>query len=434
MNTFILPLSRLLLIFCCLWMSGCRRDAETLSRKGVEALNRGERAEAARWLLAAAEKTRDPALLGERWALAGLAAARAGRGGDAEAFLSRALTEDPGRFDAHYNLGDLLIQQNRLDEAKGYFSQAALLAPARTEALEALAGIALREGDLAGAMDYLQQARTREENVRVLTSLAVAGKQQFSVEQTRGLLQQAVTMDPEYAPAQLNLAALLDQNRLDPAQAQAHYEAFLRLLPEDDKVPLVRQRMQIMEARMASGQVSRPDPVRQEVQGLLDRASQAAASGDAVLVMQLCLQANAVAGRAQRPDLRERALRAATTLAPDSARAHLGLGQFMLSQGRKTEALISYEKAHALAPGWPMLLQPAVSLAVELRQKNMAQTMLQSSEAAGAANPALLLEIGGLYAGTLNLDKEAKRIYRSLVDGFPGTPEGAEAAQRLANE
>jgi tetratricopeptide (TPR) repeat protein len=412
-------------------MGGCRRDADSLSRKGIEALNAGDSAKAVRLLEKAALKTEDPALAAHHWAAAGLAAARAGRGGDAEMFLTQSLALDPQLFEANYNLGDLLIQQNRLDEAKPYLTKAAGAQPGRTEALESLAGIALRQGDLASAVDYLNQSRNRDENVRVLTSLAVAGKNQFAVEETRNLLQRAVTLDPEYAPAQLNLAALLDQNRLDPAQAQAHYEAFLRLQPEDDKVPLVRQRMQIMEARSASGELSRPDPLRKEVEDLLASASQAANAGDAAAVMQYCLRANAVATRAQRSDLRERALRAATTLAPDSARAHFGLGQFMLGQGRKTEALVSLEKAHALAPAWPMGLRPTVMLAAEMSQKTMAQQLLTSSEAAGAANADFLLEIGDLYAEALNLDKEAKRVYRGILDAFPDSSSAREAQTRL---
>ncbi|MDF3128772.1 tetratricopeptide repeat protein [Kiritimatiellaeota bacterium B1221] len=412
MKTLLLSLTLAFLI------SGCGRNPETLNRKGVEALNAGEYSKAARLLEKAAEKTEGVAA-SEIWGHAGLAAAHVkDRKGDAENFLLKALELDPVNLTVNYNLGDLLIQQNRFDEASGYLEKAAALGSA--EALEALAGIALRQGEMESAYSYLQQARALDENVRVLTTLAVAGKGQLSVEESRKLLQKAVTMDPNYAPARLNLAALLDQHRLDPAQAASHYEAFLRIHPDDVKVPLVRDRLQLMIQRQESGDFSRPDPVRREVENLLDQASQAAAQGNKMGALQNCLRANAVATRAQRTDLRERALRAASTLAPDSARAHFGLGQFLLSENRKTEAMVSMEKAREIAPGLQMTLRPSILLAAELGRKEAATTMLQAAEQAGAANADLLLDVGDLYAEALNNERESKRVYKVILDGFPG--------------
>ncbi len=422
-KTFILSLSLIFLL------SACGRNPESLNRKGVEALNAGEYSKAARLLEKAAEKT-EGANASEIWGHAGLAAAHVkDRKGDAESFLLKALELDQGNLTANYNLGDLLIQQNRFDEAAIYLEQAAALGSA--EALEALAGIALRQGNMDNAYSYLQQARARDENVRVLTTLAVAGKGQLSIDESRMLLQKAVTMDPNYAPAQLNLAALLDQHRLDPAQAASHYEAFLRILPEDEKVPLVHERLQIMLQRQADGDFSRPDPVRREVEALLDQASTAAAQDDKRSALQYCLRANAVAARAQRTDLRERSLRAAATLAPDSARAHFGLGQFLLSQNRQTEAMVSMEKAREIAPGLAMTLRPGILLATDLGRKEAATAMLQAAEQAGAANPDLLLEIGDLYAEALNNDRESKRVYNVILNGFPDYNQRAEVQARL---
>lgn len=410
------------------FFSGCGRSPESLNRRGVSALNRGESSKAARLLEKSARKSTG-AETSDIWAHAGLAAARAGRGGDAEEFLKRALEQDSSNAAANYNLGDLLIQQNRLEEAVPFLENAAR--SGETVALESLAGISLRKGDLDEAFDYLQQARARDENARVLTSLAVAGKTHFSVEESRELLQHAVTLDPRYAPAHLNLAALLDQNRLDPEQAAAHYEAFLRERPEDDKVPLIRQRLQIMRQRQESGEYSRPDPLRREVENLLDQASRAADAGDKNAALQYCLRAHATASRAERSDLRERALRASATLAPDSARANFGLGQFLLGQNRKTEALVSLEKARELAPGWPMSLRPAILLASELSQKTAAAKMLQAAEQAGAENPDLLLEVGDLYAEALNNERESRRVYQGILDNFSDYSGRATVQARL---
>ncbi|MGA0368641.1 MAG: tetratricopeptide repeat protein [Kiritimatiellia bacterium] len=424
------PLPSILTASLFLLLSACGRNPETLARRGIEALNEESYGQARHLLEKAGEKTG-----GERsadlWALAGLAAARSGRAGDAERLFMQALEIHPPHFEANYNLGELLIQQDRLEEAALWLNKEVFADTGRTEALEALAGIALRQQEFDAALEYLQQARTRGENARVLTSLAVAGKIKFSVEQSRDLLQQAVTMDPGYAPAQLNLAALLDQNRLDPAQAANHYEAFLRLRPEDDKVPLVRQRLQIMLQREASGDFSRPDPLRQQVEALLDQATRAAQAGNKALALQSCLQANALATRAQRTDLRERALRAAPSLIPDSARSHLGLGQFLLSQNRKTEAMISLERARELAPEWQMSLRPAVLLAADLGRKTSGTAMLRAAEQAGADNPGLLMEVGDLYAEALNDERESRRVYREILEKFPDYNQRAALEARL---
>lgn len=423
--------SVILPLFLALLLSACGRNPDVLTQKGIKALNQGDVGKATSLLTKAAERSLGSEDEAYRWGAAGLAAARAGRGGDAESYLAKALALDGQSFEANYNLGDILISQNRLDEAESYLFKAAEVDPSRTEALEALAGIALRRGDFDSAVEYLNRARNREESARVLTSLAVAGKENYSIEQTRSLLQQAVTLDPAYAPAQLNLASVLDQNRLDPAQAAAHYEAFIRLQPEDDKIPLVHQRLQMMESRVASGDVARPDPVRQDVEDLLTQAADAATRGESPLALQFCLRANAAATRAQRSDLRERALRAATTLVPDSARAHFGLGKFMLAQNRKTEALISFEKAQELAPGWPLLVRPSVTLAAELNQTTLADEMLKSSEKAGFENPDVLLEIGDLYAEALNDEKESRRIYQELLENFPDYEKLSDVQARL---
>lgn len=415
-----------------LLVTACGRSPESLAHNGIEALNAGQEVKAARWLSRAAERSPQEAKTADLWSYAGLAAYRAGQVEEAEAAFSRAIDLNPQHFEALYNYGDLLFRENREEEARPLLQNAAAADETRSEPLEALAGIALRNGDFDSAFDLLSRARSRDENARVLTSLAVTGGGRLPLSEIVELLQRAVTMGPSYAPAQLNLASILDQNRLDPEQAISHYEDYLRLETDDIKTARVRQRIKIVNDRLATGDFARPDPVRVEVEDLLSRATAASRRGDDAAVLQFCLRANAAAARAQRSDLRERALRAAATLAPESARAHLGLANFLKDQGRGREAFTHFRLAHTLAPAWPLALDSAVSAAAEIGDQNLVRSLLESSHEAGSDNPSLLLRVGDLYADELNDPRQARRVYQVILDRFPEAPEVSEVQDRMA--
>jgi tetratricopeptide (TPR) repeat protein len=421
-------------VFCLLLLvlSACGRSPESLARKGIEALNEGRADKAARWLSKAAKKSPQEPETADLWSYAGLAAYRDGQVEEAEAAFGRAVELDPRHFEALYNYGDLLLRENREEEARPLFQNAAAADTTRSEPLEALAGIALRNEEFDSAIDLLSRARSRDENARVLTSLAVAGSNRLPLSDTLELLLRAVTLDPSYAPAQLNLASILDQNRLDPEQAITHYEAYVRLETDDVKTAQVRQRIQKMNDRQVSGDFARPDPVRVEVEELLAQATAASRRGEDAAVLQFCLRANAAASRAQRSDLRERALRAATTLAPESARAQLGLAAFLKDQGRVREAFSYFRLAHTLAPAWPLALDSAVTAAAEAGDLNLVRSLLETSHETGSDSAPLLLQVGDLYAEVLNDPRQARKVYQVILDRFPDAPEVSAVQDRMA--
>jgi tetratricopeptide (TPR) repeat protein len=257
----------------------------------------------------------------------------------------------------------------------------------------------------------------------------VLSADELNLQERRDLLQQAVSMNPQFAPAQLNLAALLDQHRLDPEQAQAHYEAFIRLDPDSPLVPQAVQRAQVMEARVLSGTLNLPDPVLVEVEDILKRASE---EEEELLALRLCLQAHAVAARASRVDLRERALRAATTLAPTSARAQVGLARFLREQGRGEESLAAFLSAHELAPQWPPAFSGAVILSMDEANTDQARELLSESEQAVQDQPDALLIVADLYASPLGAGRKARELYRFIRSEFPGSAAAETAEARLA--
>jgi|GEM_PF-1702916 len=422
------------ILFClllALGVGGCGADPDARARKGIQALNEGNYSKAVRHLERAVDLPEDQTAPGPVWNALGLARYRAKNVPAAEEALRRAVEASPDAYLPRYNLGDLLTQEGRYEEARPILEQAASLDPDRTEALQTLAFIALHNQEFGRAVDLLERARARRETAPVLTMLAAARRHSLPVADIRDLLQRAVTLDPSYAPARHNLASLLDQNRLDPLQAISHYEAFLRLRPDTVKAPQIRQRIQVMAAREDSGAVARPDPARREVESLLKQASEAAGNGSPEQALHYCLRANAVAGRAQRTDLKERALRAAAALAPESARSHYGLGTFLLSQDRPADALDALETAHRLAPAWPGALRSTVAAARRAGNTDAARDALQRAAEAAGDNANLLLLIGRIYENDLQDPRRARRIYRTWLERFPDDPRAADISARI---
>jgi len=419
----------LILLLVLLGLSGCGRSPVKQAASGIEALNQGQPEKAVRRLEKALQEVPenlDRDTLSRIHEALGLAYARSGELENASESFKQAATLTPKRFSPLYNMGMLELERGETAQATGWLEQAVSASGQETEAHETLANLALEQDQLETAIDWLQRARTRQESSRILTAMAVARQHQLPVSELRTLLQTAVSKDPSYAPAQLNLAALLDNHRLDPEQAISHYEAYLRLEPDSVETARIRQRIQIMATRSETGEFAQPDPVRQEVEELLRQAKQAAQNNQPSQVLRLCLQANATAARHQRTDLRERALRAAATLAPESPRGHYGLGRFLLSQNRKQEALTSLRRAHLQAPAWLPSLEALVPVAVDLRQRSMASEALALTEQEAADNPDVILRVAELYAEPLGETGEARKVRRRWLEANADHPRAEE--------
>jgi tetratricopeptide (TPR) repeat protein len=422
-------LHRLILLALLLGSAACSRDPGRRLTEGLTELENGNPSGALKEFQSAADRLGghpDEALV---WNAVGVAAFGTGKEEEAEAAFLQSLDLDPRLYSAHLNLGLLYRSQGKMEASFSAFSQASQSDVSRSEALEIQAVHAVRLGDQEAALTYLRQAVGRRESSRTLSSLAVLSADELNLQERRDLLQQAVSMNPQFAPAQLNLAALLDQHRLDPEQAQAHYEAFIRLDPDSPLVPQAVQRAQVMEARVLSGTLNLPDPVRVEVEDILKRASE---EEEELLALRLCLQAHAVAARASRVDLRERALRAATTLAPTSARAQVGLARFLREQGRGEESLAAFLSAHELAPQWPPAFSGAVILSMDEANTDQARELLSESEQAVQDQPDALLIVADLYASPLGAGRKARELYRFIRSEFPGSAAAETAEARLA--
>lgn len=116
----------------------------------------------------------------------------------------------------------------------------------------------------------------------------------------------------------------------------------------------------------------------------------------------------------------------AIVMSPDSARAHLNLGNAQSKLGRQSHAIVNYRHAAALRPDW---LPPHLNLgALLLRKPDAAAAEASYREALRLAPDSAEAWIGlGCALDDQSLDAEA--AFRSALELFPGH---AGAASRLA--
>jgi Flp pilus assembly protein TadD len=116
---------------------------------------------------------------------------------DAIAAYGRLASTAPGNASVPYNLGQVLLQAGRRDEAKAAFLHALDLAPTSVRSLTALAVIASQENDPAGAADYCRRALAIDDRATpALQQLGVALMRQGDVAGAVNALERAVALDP----------------------------------------------------------------------------------------------------------------------------------------------------------------------------------------------------------------------------------------------
>jgi tetratricopeptide (TPR) repeat protein len=405
----------------------CSRDPVDMSREGLRLLEEGNASAAHRSFTRALQKMEGQPGAGALWNAVGVSAARMGEEEEAETAFRNAWSVNPEGWAAHANAGILFRDQQRWTEAEAAFTRAARLAPDPSLILEFRAVDAMRNGDTAQAMQWLQEAVRQNPTSENLSSLAVVSVNLLPMEERRSLLLRAVSLDPLNSSAQLNLAAFLDQHRFDPELARTHYEAFMRLSPESPFVPQVQQRLHVLDVRYQSGERTQPDPVREEVEALLNQAAEAESERQSLMY---CLRAHSVAARANRLDLRERSLRAATALVPSSPRAFVGLGRCLAEQGKDQEARSAFAEAFRLAPTWGPAWEGFVEILVRLGQMDEVMQILGQVEAAAQDQPEVLLAVGESFSQLSNGARRASRIFSRILQEFPESEAARELTER----
>lgn len=340
------PRTACFLLSLLLGMTACRPSPRRLIHRGEQALAAGDPALAAEKLAQGLEGRMDDPDAAPYWLKLGVARSRAGLGGVEEALRTAVAFAEHDPL-ARMNLGVFLLEVGVWMEARMEFQAALDVAEDPLPAAEFLAETLVRQGQTAEARRVLLPLAELSPSLRLRTSLAAL---EPDPAQAIRMLEAVLAEDAAFAPAAWNLAVLLDRQGLHPGRAVFNYERFLLLEPQHPEAAAVRRRVEGLKTRLGQ-QPANVDPFLRQFQQDLTEVERLGREGAVPQALMLALRAGVAAGRQQRPDLEESALRTAVRVAPQEARAHFALARLLIQQGRPREGRQVLEEAARLAAG-----------------------------------------------------------------------------------
>ena len=233
----------------------------------------------------------------------------------------------------HYDIGAMLDQQGKPQEAMKQYEQTLRFNPDYAEVHNDLAADLIDQGRLQEARAHCEQAlRLKPEYAEAHNNLATVLVQSGNVPQAMEHWQQALRINPEYADAHCNLALALEHLGRTQEAIQ-HYEQALRLKPD-----LVKAHYNLGNALLQT------DNAREAIShyelALQLRPDYAEAHNNLGLALvELDRVPEAV-------EHWEQALR----INPNFALAHYNLGSALEQAGRVQEAIGQYEQALRIKP------------------------------------------------------------------------------------
>jgi Tfp pilus assembly protein PilF len=169
-------------------------------------------------------------------ALGALTWKQCGMYGNAETLWQTTLRLDPNCWMAHNNLGNLLLQRRRMDEAVIHYQKALQIRPDYADAHNDLGIVLMQMGKVDEAVSHFQNAlQIKPDSAQAHNNLGLALLQTGRLDEAIPHLQQALQINPGYAQAHNNLGnALLQKGRED--QAIVHFQNALQIDPADMEV------------------------------------------------------------------------------------------------------------------------------------------------------------------------------------------------------
>ena len=166
-----------------------------------------------------------------------------------EALARHDVENDPGDFEAHYNLGAMLQAKKDLDGAISEYRVAVKLRPQDAAGNNALGGALVAAGHPDQAAQYLRAAlKVRPDYFDAHYNLGFALADQNDFAGASEQFQAALQLQPRDAAVEANLgAALAEMGRLP--EAKAHFEHALQLDPNQ---PIAKENLQELEKEMTA--------------------------------------------------------------------------------------------------------------------------------------------------------------------------------------
>src|SRR5882724_2308802 len=207
-------------------LSGCTPPGPRALLQGERLLDDGRYPEALQELKRAAALLNTNAVA---WNYLGVAYHHVGDVTNAAQAYQQALKLNRDLVEAHFNLGCLWLEQNRLDNAKAELSAFTLRQGNSTTGWLKLGSAQLRSRELGAAEKSFHEAlRCSPQNPEALNGLGLVQMQRNNPHDAAQSFNAALQQQPDYAPALLNLA-IVSQSLNDRALALQKYREYLAL-------------------------------------------------------------------------------------------------------------------------------------------------------------------------------------------------------------
>jgi tetratricopeptide (TPR) repeat protein len=168
----------------------------------------------------------------QAWNYLGLAYHRAGQPTNAVAAYRKALTLNQNLAEARFNLGNLLLEQNKFDAAKEQFTTYTLQRSHAVEGFLKLGTAQFRSRESAAAEESFQKAlRLSPHHPEALNGLGLVQLQRNRPREAAQYFNAALKQNPNYRPALLNLATVSHRYLNDTPGALQRYREYLALKP-----------------------------------------------------------------------------------------------------------------------------------------------------------------------------------------------------------
>jgi len=143
------------------------------------------------------------------------------------------LRRNPNSWMAHVNLGNLLLQKGKVDEAIAHYKNALQISPDSAQAHDNLGNALLQEGKTDEAIAHLQKAlQIKPGFAQGHLVLGNALLQEGKADEAIAHFQKALQINPDNADARISLGNVLFQKG-NVAEAITHYKKALQIRPGD---------------------------------------------------------------------------------------------------------------------------------------------------------------------------------------------------------
>ena len=241
--------------FVFLGLTGCQPPGPRALLNGERLIREGQFAQAVESLRSATEHLPNHA---QSWNHLGLALHGLGKADEAVAAYQHALRLDRNLAVVHYNYGLILLENNRLPEAVFELTAFTTLTPNASDGWSKLGTALLRQKKWDEAeRAFSNSHRLQPKDPETHNNLGLVLLQKRKPQTAAQWFNQALVVQPDYAPALLNAAIVSHHYFNAKPQALEHYRRYAKSIPTPVNVEAVRDVIQRLEVELQP----KPTPV-----------------------------------------------------------------------------------------------------------------------------------------------------------------------------